>query len=426
MAPSASQVEVQAPPGLESVSGCRLPAPTMPSASGSAERAEGAALHAEQDLKQELVREVTDAVREHIDWKTTAAVDCLWQRGQRAMQYLQQQQNTQTEQLRGQLAACAESYRNLERENAALRTGLEALMKHLTMVFGTPPHAQSPLQPPPMFPPTQSVPAATPEAGPAHELPAAAAAPEVAKAPVATPRVAAAMQSGSGARSDTEDFHTPAASPQRAALAEETAGRKADPLRLPGIPSFPGTSSASTAAVAPSSDAAAKAPAGLGGLEPAAQALPSQTSTAPAVGSTSPAPSFTLTLRRADNVSLGLDVRGQSGSSYLVVEAVRPGGAIEAWNRQCAGDTREIRVGDHITVINGVEEADGMREECLTKHLLKMTVERVPDAPGEQPSGGIAQPQQQDSATGLRADADEFVPQGWARGPSAPPRRTSC
>merc|ERR1740121_3385323 len=104
-----------------------------------------------------------------------------------------------------------------------------------------------------------------------------------------------------------------------------------------------------------------------------------------------PAP-FTLTLRRADNVPLGLDVRGDVGAPFLIVEAVRAGGAIEAWNRQCAGDTREIRAGDRIVGINGAEDADSMREQCLSRHLLKMTVIRG-RAATEALSRGLAAPE---------------------------------
>lgn len=127
---------------------------------------------------------------------------------------------------------------------------------------------------------------------------------------------------------------------------------------------------------------------------------------------------FTITLRRADNVPLGLDVRGDAGAPNLVVEAVRVGGAIEAWNRQCAGDTREIRAGDLIIKINSAEDADSMREQCLSRLLVKMTVLRSAGAAELHSSGASA------AAAGLRADADEFVPQA---APWTPPAGvTSC
>lgn len=101
-----------------------------------------------------------------------------------------------------------------------------------------------------------------------------------------------------------------------------------------------------------------------------------------------------MTLRRADNVPVGLDVQGEDNS--LLVERVRAGGAVEAWNRQCPGALREIKPGDRIIMINDVEDPEGMRQECLTKHLLKLTVVRG--------SGNVQ------TKANLRADADEFVP----------------
>lgn len=121
------------------------------------------------------------------------------------------------------------------------------------------------------------------------------------------------------------------------------------------------------------------------------------------------------------------------GEDGLLVEKILPGGAIEAWNKQCPGEIREIRPGDSIprmlgrkvrtkhwkppndlpstdaliscfgqnlpgiTMINGHEaskhhgmmahhgtekscpcftckDPELMRHECLTKLLLKMTV----------------------------------------------------
>ena len=146
MPTASASVEVQAPPGLEAVSGCRLPM-SDPGVIGTPKAGvqggadvSPAAMQKSEAVKDELVREVTEAVREHIEWSTATAVDQLWTRGQKAMTHLAMQQATQTEHLQGQLAACADSYRQLERENAALRSSLEALMKHLTMVFGGPPH----------------------------------------------------------------------------------------------------------------------------------------------------------------------------------------------------------------------------------------------------------------------------------------------
>eukprot|EP00416_Gambierdiscus_australes_P024914 CAMPEP_0171074496 /NCGR_PEP_ID=MMETSP0766_2-20121228/12176_1 /TAXON_ID=439317 /ORGANISM="Gambierdiscus australes, Strain CAWD 149" /LENGTH=402 /DNA_ID=CAMNT_0011531287 /DNA_START=107 /DNA_END=1315 /DNA_ORIENTATION=- len=390
--PPASQVEFPAPPGLEVSQGSTsggtgrdtvrdLPQDEM--AQGQRET--------EQELKEALVQEVTARVREHIDKRTNAAVDTLWQRGQKAMRYLEQQQNTQSEHLRGQLEACAESFRSLERENAALRNGLEVLIKRLTTTFGTPPHLAGQ---PPFFAPPPSTPAAPQQPG------AATFAPEQHGAGPPKPTAASV-------HSDAEDFHTPAPSPQRPSMAEELLHEPTPAVQLPCVPRFPaGAESAEEAAVSQ----------GVGSTEAASTAPPSRPLTPLSGTSSQPAAlPFTLTLRRADNVPLGLDVRGDTGDSFLVVEAVRPGGAVEAWNRQCAGDMREIRAGDRIIAINGAEDADSMREQCLAKHLLRMTVIRGTGGGAEQPVAA-PQPLQQSERSGLRADASEFVPQvgSWA------------
>jgi len=403
MPAAVSQVEVQAPPGLEEVG--RIQQQAL-NASGSSSSSPDPRQQTEQDLKpaglegqrqelkEDIVREVTEAVREHIEWKTAAAVDTLWQRGQKAMQYLQQQQVNQTTQLQSQLNECAEAHKKLERENAMLRSGLEALMKHLTLLFGPPPSlAQQ--QPMPHMPPASA-------SSPFFQQPS-------------TP---SQVREQSLARVDEE-------------AVPPTDESHESNFRAP----LGGTSGIEGAAVEELMAAVAQQQSHLSGLSAAAIQTPQTTSerdagapvanahaasahVAGALASGSlQAPTFTLTLRRADNVPLGLDVRGDEAGICLIVESVRPGGAVEAWNRQCSGDSREIRAGDSIITINGAEDAKSMREECLTVHLLKMTVVR---------GGGLKELTMSRSTSGsrcLRADADEFVPKAspWPAPPSVPP-----
>jgi len=120
-------------------------------------------------------------------------------------------------------------------------------------------------------------------------------------------------------------------------------------------------------------------------------------------------PTFTITLRRADKVFLGLDVRGDPGSPSLTVEAIRAGGAVEAWNRQCAGTDRVILRGDKIIAVNEAKEASAMRAQCKQRLLLKVTVFRDSAAPVA--SGMADSPLRSASRScRLRAEADEFVP----------------
>jgi len=415
---NAGSVDVQAPPGLEAMSGCHglsphLSSPGFSEGMGSPVLAPSVGPIAPpkaERVKEELVREVTAAVRDHIEYKTAAAVDSLWQKGQRAMQHLQQQQLNQTQLLQSQLAACAEAHQQLQRENAMLRSGLEALMKHLTLVFGPPPNmsyvlptgATPPIVPPSLSPP-ESTPIASTTAAPPTS-PTQFVSPEdlpLAQTPIQADEAGSesvAPVARSTPEACNEDFHTPAGSPNQAEVdADDTTSSP-----LAGIPGFPlGTS-------------------GCGGTgsqfeqfhSPQPHAIMPSTAPPPApLDQTPEVATFSLTLRRADNVPLGLEVAGDSGQDHLIVEAVRLGGAVEAWNRQCHGDEREIRRGDRIIMINGAKDADSMREECKKKHLLKMSVVRGPveqcNSDGSDTSAAVAA----SMYGGLRAEANEFVPQ---------------
>lgn len=396
------------------------------------------------EFKHELVREVTDAVREQIDRKTTAAVDLLWQRGHLAVQTIQSQQTSQNEQLRGQLAACTESYRNLERENAALRSGLEALMKHLTVVFGAPPHMQPPQLTVPVSPggacgmPSAAQP---PKPSPLSAF-SGPSLPTTSQSGYAEPPTEGAdgscdIDSSKGTHTGTEDFHTRSGSPERSSLeradelveAGTTQSLPPSPA-LPRPPTAPMTQSNGEAATTPLQQPPLPAPvldtAAPPGLGPASsegtetEAAPTVTA-APPAGGIVPVDTFNLTLRRADNVPLGLELQpGVPGDGGQLVEAVHPGGAIEAWNRQCAGDTREIRVGDRIVSINGHEDSESMWEECRTKQLIRMTVLRGSPQQTQQQAHVVPLPGEppmlERTASGMRADANEFVPQvsPWA------------
>merc|ERR1719282_110130 len=321
-------------------------------------------------LKHELVREVTARVREDIEANTSAAMDSLQQKGRRAVQHLQQQQATQAEQLQNQLAVCAESYSKLEKENALLRNRLEALMKHLTLVFGPPPHIHPQLAPS-ENPCAQFFPQLEQQIFAELEKPMLAKSPAPPAAAKAESILTGAAEIGRVLKprnkaecGDVEAFHTPPGSPQT--VSTPHGGINTGPT-WPAQPMAVVTQPPSTA-----------------------------------IGNEASVHTFTLTLRRADQVPLGLDLRSDSDAPYLTVETIRPGGAVEAWNRQCIGETREIRLGDRIIMINGVKEAGSMQEECLSKHLLRMTLLRNAN---ELPSSAFR------AESGLRADATEFVPQ---------------
>jgi len=134
---------------------------------------------------------------------------------------------------------------------------------------------------------------------------------------------------------------------------------------------------------------------------------------------------FSITLRKADDVSLGLSVNADEGEDKaLVVDNVLPGGAVESWNRQCFGDATGERVvvaGDRIVRVNGINgDLQKMLEECTTQRLVKLVIARGPASVRlrvEATRGGSGQaPMAMDltpeKVSTLRRRAPEFVPAG--------------
>lgn len=289
----------------------------------------------------------------------------------------------EAEMLQGQLTSCAESCRRLECENRALRSGLEALVKQLATFWPAPPSGV----------------VASPGKG----------------ARGATLRRTSSGPASPGASSHSQDADSPASAagpmkvpgpvPEASGSARESAGAVAGSLgEDPPSQCAPPTSGGDGGEAA--SLGAETPPPGLSAAAGAAAAPPGEVG-AEAAAAPSEAPPFTITLRRADHVLLGLDVQpGESDASCLQVKAVRPGGAVEAWNRQCPGEMREIRPGDRIIKINEAEDAATMTEECYMKHLLRMTVVR----PISQEDVAL-DPDPKARQVEMRADADEFVPQ---------------
>lgn len=89
---------------------------------------------------------------------------------------------------------------------------------------------------------------------------------------------------------------------------------------------------------------------------------------------------FGFMLRLAEGVDLGIDIEhGDPPDQALHVIGIVPGGAIEAWNKQCNGGPgagKVVMPGDKIVAVNGVSEAEKMLEECRSKQMLRLTVVR--------------------------------------------------
>lgn len=404
---------------------------------------------AQQEIVQEIAAAVGDRMMQQLDSKLAALTDNLWLKGQKAMQQMKQQQTETNARFESGLNACQESQRSLERDNAQTRARLDKLCVHLYKIFAhmQPPDLQADAMHPSPTAPVSAVPGMfSPflpggvEANlvpplPGHMTFTPPFPPPVGPGPLVATGGHPQMDLSASLRAAEDAFRSPDASPKRRVrredespfdsspppttpkqgwsdleTADSLAGSPPPGLAMPALPLTPqsvGTGAGSSLSSPVPIDAA------FGSVASPVRGLsksPSSDSHLRRSGGRSmpmiqESPTFMLTLRRANNVPLGLDVGETPGQSSLTVEAVRPGGAVEAWNRQCVGDAREIRAGDRIVSINDVKEADAMREECKQKLLLRMTVER-----GTEENSLEAQAQV-NLQWAMRADADEFVPQ---------------
>jgi len=122
---------------------------------------------------------------------------------------------------------------------------------------------------------------------------------------------------------------------------------------------------------------------------------------------------FSVALRKAEGIGFGL-ATSQAGG-VLWIDGVLPGGAAEAWNRQCGSSGAAEKVlltGDAIVSVNGVAgNSEDMKLEFDTKQLLRLMVVRN-DGPRSTPPQHVAAVTERSST--LRADASEFVPTGIA------------
>mmetsp|Transcript_32707 Transcript_32707/g.90295 ORF Transcript_32707/g.90295 Transcript_32707/m.90295 type:complete len:317 (-) Transcript_32707:179-1129(-) len=121
---------------------------------------------------------------------------------------------------------------------------------------------------------------------------------------------------------------------------------------------------------------------------------------------------YSVVLRKADGLGLGLEVSLERTGRGLCVERIEIGGVVEAWNRRCSGEQvseREVRPGDIIVRVNEAEEAEAMLREFEARWLLRLTLARgeavLPTMPLQESTVASS------SANAvLRPDAPEFLP----------------
>lgn len=88
---------------------------------------------------------------------------------------------------------------------------------------------------------------------------------------------------------------------------------------------------------------------------------------------------FGFLLRIAPGVPVGLEFAITDSIPALRVVGIVPGGAIEAWNRQCLGGPsagKALTPGDKVVQVNNAIDTQGMLAEFKEKNMLRITVAR--------------------------------------------------
>lgn len=340
--------------------------------------------HLTSSDQQCAVEAIRELVMRDIEQKVTEKTEELWQRGAKALNEMHKKHKDQNAHLAEEVERCRQRQQKLEAENERLKavvTSLASRFSLLGAVFGGKGN---------LTPTTQEAPG-----GPGGD--ATTATPQTEKqSPESCSHKWNSPVLGSGAGEASESCLTP----------------------LPEVPAFPILSQTqSPLPSVPFSAPPLSLADALGTQTPKRTPLSLANSLSPTAPKDVHPPCagggcFSFTLRKADGADLGLNVSHHENESTLRVEGVRPDGAVEAWNRQCAGtpaQEKAVMVGDKIISVNSISgDPKKMLEECRDKLLLKLTVVR-----GEGPYHGAPTALQTDTAaksTTLRADASVFVP----------------
>eukprot|EP00413_Alexandrium_margalefii_P042376 CAMPEP_0204596312 /NCGR_PEP_ID=MMETSP0661-20131031/53168_1 /ASSEMBLY_ACC=CAM_ASM_000606 /TAXON_ID=109239 /ORGANISM="Alexandrium margalefi, Strain AMGDE01CS-322" /LENGTH=379 /DNA_ID=CAMNT_0051606909 /DNA_START=24 /DNA_END=1163 /DNA_ORIENTATION=+ len=307
--------------------------------------------------KQSIVIEaLRQAVLKDVDAKMAQRAEEIWTQGKQMLGQIQQKHRETTTRLTDEVARCRDRQLALEAENGQLKQAIQQLSSRFPPLLGSPAGGEEAATG------TTSSGLLTPGSGDGLASPAPTAPDEAAGA-------------GGGAKlPEVPEFPFPAQPAPAAPLSLAEALGSQTPHRTP-------LSLANSLTPSQTPEAAAAAPARSAGC------------------------TFSLTLRKADGADLGLSVSHHKCDRVLRVDGVRADGAVEAWNRQCAGGAcaeKAVLKGDRIVSVNNVAyDPERMLEECREKHLLRLTVIRGDTATSAGTPGRHG---------GLRADASVFVP----------------
>jgi len=322
-----------------------------------------------EDIRQKMLRSV--------DEEMTEREQMAWTRGTRAAQAMQTEDEQSFSSLVDSLAEVRSAQHSLEAENQRLRHVITALAGRISQMGATAAPSPwslgwtSPLSDPGPAPgiPLQATPAAP-----------AFLAPSVFPPPAG--EVAGAMEELWRATTSSDDI-----SPHLSTLS--------------AIPLQPQVKLPLTRQV-PLLGAKVSLADGLGIGSPATPTLDTPSTARSAAGSEASsgcsstsddvdAYVFGLTLRLADSAELGLTTSQSGRDRHLRIEGVLPGGAADAWNRQCgsSGAAEKVLIpGDKIVSVNDVAgDPQAMLLECSSRRLLRLQIVRVgssaPSSPRE-------------------------------------------
>lgn len=379
---SPRKILLDGPPGLspEWSGGQPFPAPPSPPR-GPHYRLQ---FHAETQ-KEEIVEVATTLIKEHLDQSAEAMVSAAWKRGQLFFDEMQEQQVAQAATVQKQLVACAATQRRLQQENAALKQAVEGLVQRLEDIFDRRDVEHSETQVRPCI----SSLAARPSTAARQDVPR-----ECVAAPmVLVKSLCAILASRPGQCCLLSDVGALMPGELRQRLKEQGGLRKFL-NKHNAVFTVTGSPGKESVALNPqknfTEDLRPPNPMGKEVL-PTVQELSgegSADSDGASASSSSQAEveTFSITLRCADGVGLGLEVSAARSGDHLTVVAALPGGAMEAWNKACAGGTRQICAQDRIIDINGTRISEEMLAQVRDKLLLKMQVQRGAVIPHNAPA----------------------------------------
>jgi len=337
------------------------------------------------------VEAIRELVLQEVDAKVTEKVDALWARGRQTLCQIQQKHLETTQQLTDEVTRCLQKQQAQEAENERLKQHLHDMAIRFSMLGNI----------------CNGVSPGAVNGGLAEAMASGGQGPGIAEnqeaSGIVTPPNSVPAVGGDGASSSSCSPTPPSVSATSSCGAGGLmpATSAAIGLPIPEVPAFPLLNSllASPEPYRVADVSGSTAPTIIAATAAAAMATGGGASDNCCV--------FNLKLRKADGTDLGLNLSHHEHGQVLRIEAVRPDGAVDAWNKQCVGSDgsamKAIQPGDSIISVNDVaQDAKKMLEECRDKRLLKLTIARGGIADTAGPSSSRLIP--------LRADAAAFVP----------------